>query len=321
VVLIENLKYRTAGFQLEVPRWEFPEQGVSAVWGESGSGKSTLLQILAGVLDAEGYSFVLGEKELQYLPAGERHIGIVYQDYALFPHMTALQNILFATEARRLPPAQYQILLRRFVERLGLERHLQKKPSELSGGERQRVALARALITRPQLLLLDEPFSALDEKLKDESRLLVQALLQEFKVPALLVTHDLRDVRALAEQVLLLNGGRVMASGSVESVLNRPTSLEVARLIPENQFITLPDGAILVFKPWDVEITEPPPAPMPFVFSAQVLSWVDEGPGLKLKVQLADGQQISCWTNDHRLLHKSSVALKLSAHNSLIFRA
>lgn len=166
-----------------------------------------------------------------------RNFGFVFQDYALFPHMTAWENIAFAPEAKNLLPEIWSANAEKLIKRLNLERVRKQKASVLSGGEQQRVALARALVTKPRLVLLDEPLSALDEKIRDEARLLIGELSEEYKVPFLLVTHDLRDVRALSRSVLILSQGKALASGNTQDILKTPPNFETAAAIAENQII------------------------------------------------------------------------------------
>lgn len=234
---VENLIYESQGFRLEVPKWDFPEEGVTCILGESGSGKSTLLQCLAGLIPCPGLKLSLKEDIVSDLPPRSRNFGYVFQDYALFPHLTAWENIAFAAQAKKLEQGIWADNAEKLIARLNLSRIKNQKALVLSGGEQQRVALARALITKPRLVLLDEPLSALDEKIRDEARGLIAELSREFKVPFLFVTHDLRDVRILARSVLVLASGRVLASGPVDKILKTPPTLEAAAALSENQLI------------------------------------------------------------------------------------
>ncbi len=214
---IENLVFIQDGFKLVIPNWEFSDEKVSCVLGESGSGKSTLLWVMAGLLDPKKFSpkgsspfkLIVKGNDLALFPPSKRQVGIVFQDHGLFPHMTAWENIVFPAEAKGLPKKQWLGEAERITERLSLTKIMKKKTKILSGGESQRVSLARALLLKPKILLLDEPFSALDENLKTQARELVQELNQEFKIPFVLVTHDQRDVEALAASVLMLKNGTV----------------------------------------------------------------------------------------------------------------
>jgi len=158
-----------------------------------------LIKALLGLIPAPGLSWVLKDQDICALSPGLRRLGVVFQDAALFPHMTAEQNIRFAAEARRLKSNEVEKLFSQLVEDLDLSRALGTRAQVLSGGEKQRVALARALMGRPQFLFLDEPFSALDPGLRHEARTLVLRLLAKFEVPALLVSHDMMDIQSMCE--------------------------------------------------------------------------------------------------------------------------
>ncbi|MCC6277661.1 MAG: ATP-binding cassette domain-containing protein [Oligoflexia bacterium] len=228
---ISNLNYAYGDFHLQIPEWRFSDREITCVWGPSGSGKSTLLQIMAGLLNTkEDYFFELGGQTLSGRAAEAREIGFVFQDFRLFPHMTSLENLQIAQKSGALN-------IQTVSEALSIGRILNQKASTLSGGEAQRVALARALIRNPTLVLLDEPFSSLDEGLKSEARNLVLKIQRQFSVPFVIVTHDLRDVRAMAADLLVLKDGKVICSGTAQTCLDFPKGLEAARINSENQVI------------------------------------------------------------------------------------
>lgn len=212
--LVENL-YRDYGdFQIDIPRWEISDQGVTALIGASGSGKTSVFRLLIGLEPAQSLSWKFQEVDLAKLPVPARRLGVVFQKDELFPHLTARENIFFAAKARRISEADRDLHLKRLAGALKMESFLDRKAAALSGGERQRTALIRALIGRPRMLLLDEPFSALDEELREESRLLVREAIELEKVPALLVTHDAQDVRVLGDQIQKISQGRLVGQNS-----------------------------------------------------------------------------------------------------------
>lgn len=211
--LVEDLYCDYGDFKIEIPRWEILDQGVTVLVGPSGSGKTSVFRLLIGLEPAPRLKWMFKGVDLARLPVPSRRLGVVFQSLDLFPHLSAEENILFAAKARRLPSTEAREKLDHLVSRLSLGSVLKKSAQVLSGGERQRVALARALIGRPQILLLDEPFSALDENLRQESRELVKSVLREEKIPALLITHDEKDVRSLADQVSRIEAGRILLSG------------------------------------------------------------------------------------------------------------
>ncbi len=216
---IENVNLTQDDFKLDIPAWEFSDSKISAVWGRSGSGKTTLLWLMAGLYEAPGFSLIVDGQDLAKEPSNKRHVGFVFQDFSLFPHMTVRENILFPAKAQGISPKIWDGPYENLVERLELNKSAEKKCAVLSGGEAQRVSLARALLLKPKLMLLDEPFSSLDEINKGEARELIKELNIEFKIPFVLVTHDTRDVRALSECMLVLENGKSVAQGQTEAVL------------------------------------------------------------------------------------------------------
>lgn len=186
--------------------------GVTVIFGPSGSGKTTILQCLAGLLRPDSGSIVAGGETLFDsarnidLSPQERRIGYVFQDLALFPHMTAVENIAFGIRGNGV---RRETLVRDALERFRLEHVAAHRPGEISGGERQRVALARVLVTGPRVLLLDEPFSALDDALKREIIADLKQWLERNSVPVLLVTHDRSEAAALGERMLMVHEGKM----------------------------------------------------------------------------------------------------------------
>lgn len=211
--LIKNLdlQFKADSFQLKIDELEVPDQGVTAFWGHSGSGKTTLFKTLIGLYQPENWSWTYQNISLHELSLSERRLGVVFQNYELFPHLTAEENIRLVMSARHsqdtLSMAQKQC--EEFKEKLHLHACWQTRADKISGGEKQRVALLRALLSQPRILLLDEPFSALDPHLRQEARLLLKSVLTDLKVPVYLITHDQADVEALADTQIELEKGRV----------------------------------------------------------------------------------------------------------------
>lgn len=210
--LVENLFHNYGDFKVEIPRWEIPDQGVTVLSGPSGSGKTSIFRLLIGLEKPDRLQWNFDGIDLAKVPVPDRRLGVVFQTLDLFPHMTAEENVLFAAQARNMSVDETKTRFRRFNERLQLERFAGRPATQLSGGEKQRTALARALIAKPRILLLDEPFSALDEELRGESRALVRALLAEEKIPALLITHDRSDIKELGDRVHYLRDGKLVDS-------------------------------------------------------------------------------------------------------------
>lgn len=202
------------------------ESGVTALFGQSGAGKTTLVNAIAGLLrPRSGHIELNGETLFDsargvHVPARKRRFGYVFQEGRLFPHLTVRQNLVFSRMFRRVPHGSGG--LDHIVELLGLGDVLQRRPGDLSGGERQRVALGRALLAGPRALLLDEPLASLDAHRKEEVLRYLELLREEIKIPVVYVSHAVEEVVRLADTVVLMSSGRVVAVGNVEEVMGRP---------------------------------------------------------------------------------------------------
>ncbi|MHB1004725.1 MAG: ABC transporter ATP-binding protein [Chloroflexota bacterium] len=209
--------------------------GVVALFGPSGAGKSLTLQCIAGLLAPDaGLILINGQPAYDAarginVPAQARGVGYVFQSYALFPHLTVWENVAYGLH--RLPREARAATVEKMLALMRLQGLERRRPDELSGGQRQRVALARALAPKPQVLLLDEPFSALDSPIRGRLREEVLPLLRGVAITTVLVTHDLREAYALSQQMVVYDAGRVLQTGSREEVLRRPNSRAVARFV------------------------------------------------------------------------------------------
>lgn len=204
---------------------------ILAVLGHSGSGKSTLLKIIAGLIAPDSGEIQLNGKNITAIPTEKRNISLMFQDYALFPHLSARDNIGFGLKMRKLPKADIQKQTEQALKEIGLENEAERKPDSLSGGEQQRLALARALITRPALLLLDEAFSSLDTHLKQNLYRLTTERIRQHNIPTLIVTHSPEEAAALADHIALIHQGSIIQYGSPSQLLNRPANAQAARLL------------------------------------------------------------------------------------------
>lgn len=212
-------------FHLDV-ELQLPGRGVIALFGHSGSGKTTLLRSIAGLERFSGRLIINGETwqdEKIFLPVHRRSIGYVFQEASLFPHLSVEKNLTFGLQ--RITAPERQIGLQQVVDWLGIEHLLMRMPQRLSGGERQRVAIARALLTSPQLLLMDEPLSALDERSKHDILPYLERLHDELAIPMLYVSHSLKEVNRLADHMVWMEGGRVKGNGPLQQIL---TNMELA---------------------------------------------------------------------------------------------
>jgi ABC-type sugar transport system ATPase subunit len=213
VSLVENLRHDYGDFKIDIPSWEILDSGVTALCGPSGSGKTSVFRMLLGLEKNLAFSWTFKGEDLAKLKTPERKLGVVFQSYDLFPHMSARENIFFAAKARKVPTERAEKRLKELAQTLKMDSFLDRKASLCSGGEKQRIALARAIIGEPQILLLDEPFSALDSHLRQESRKLVKDLIEKEKIPTILVTHDKDDVDFLANKVTYIENGSLTNEG------------------------------------------------------------------------------------------------------------
>jgi len=228
--------------------------------GPNGAGKTTLLRAIAGLVPLERGRVVLDGDVLEdtaagtWVPTEQRPVGFVFQDYLLFPHLSALENVAFGLRARGLPKAEARRRAAGWLERVGLATHAGARPRALSGGQAQRVALARAMVGDPRLLLLDEPLAALDAATRTEVRRDLRRHLASFDGTRLLVTHDPLEAMALADRLVVLEGGHITQTGSPAEVSGRPRSRYAAELVGVNLFrghadghaVKLPGGVLVV---------------------------------------------------------------------------
>ncbi len=205
--------------------------------GPSGSGKSTILRIIAGLEEPEAGQILWGGKDLRSVPAYKRHFGLMFQDYALFPHRSVAQNVAFGLRMQVLPKAEIDRRVKEALERVNMGGFAGRRVTELSGGEQQRVALARALAPNPRLLMLDEPLAALDRTLREQLSEELRLILRQTGIPAIYVTHDQEEAFAIADRLVLINQGLVVQNGTPEQVYAHPISTWVARFFGLNNLI------------------------------------------------------------------------------------
>ena len=214
------------GVSLDIKAGEF-----FTLLGPSGCGKTTLLRIIAGLeIPTEGQVMLLG-KDLAGLPANQRPVNTVFQSYALFPHLSVTENIAFGLKSRRMDKTEVERRVKYGLEILQLEKFAKRLPHQLSGGQRQRVALARALVNQPQVLLLDEPMSALDAKLRAEVQIQLRRLQQQLGMTFILVTHDQDEAMAVSDRIALMRVGHVEQAGTPDEVYERPRTRFAAEFL------------------------------------------------------------------------------------------
>jgi iron(III) transport system ATP-binding protein len=254
-----------------------------ALLGPSGCGKTTLLRLIAGFVQADKGRVMVGGEEISRLPPWKRDVGMVFQSYALWPHMSVARNVAFGLEERRVPKADVARRVEAALDLVGLKHLADRRPSQLSGGQQQRVALARTIAIEPKILLLDEPLSNLDAKLRVQVRRELRELQQRLGLTTILVTHDQEEANTICDRVAVMNAGDVQQVGTPAALYEAPANLFVAnflgtanivagravgsgetRMFETEDGVKIPipadaqvtDGARMVFRPQDVAITE-----------------------------------------------------------------
>jgi sn-glycerol 3-phosphate transport system ATP-binding protein len=244
------------GLNAEVSDGEFV-----VIVGPSGCGKSTLLRMVAGLEDISEGEIAIGPRVVNTLEPAERDIAMVFQNYALYPHMSVFDNMAYGLKIKKMPPDEIKQRVDKAAGILELGHLLQRKPRELSGGQRQRVAMGRAIVRQPQVFLFDEPLSNLDAKLRAQTRLEIQKLHRELGITSLFVTHDQVEAMTLAQRIIVMNGGHMDQFGTPEEVYQRPATTFVASFIgspPMNLLKTAPGatpGTLLGIRPEHLDVT------------------------------------------------------------------
>ncbi|MDJ0617695.1 MAG: ABC transporter ATP-binding protein [Calothrix sp. MO_192.B10] len=240
-VLLENIKRvfnnvtAIEDISLEIPDGEF--------WvfvGPSGCGKSTILRTIAGLETASSGKLYIGDKLMNDVPARQRDVAMVFQNYALYPHMTVRQNIAFGLQMRQVERHIIQERVMTVAQSLGLENLLDRKPKQLSGGQQQRVALGRAIARQPQVFLLDEPLSNLDAQLRDDTRAELKELHQKIGITTIYVTHDQTEAMTLADKIVVLSGGKIQQIGTPQTIYTQPANRMVATFLGNPPMNILP---------------------------------------------------------------------------------
>jgi sulfate transport system ATP-binding protein len=253
-----------------------PDGSLTALLGPSGSGKSTLLRVIAGLERPDSGNVLIGREDVTSKPARSRGVGFVFQHYAAFKHMTVSDNVALGLTVRKKPKAEKQAKVKELLDLVGLGHLGDRYPSQLSGGQRQRMALARALAVEPQVLLLDEPFGALDARVREELRRWLRRLHDDVHVTTIFVTHDQEEAMEISEQIVVVNEGRIEQSSSPGEIYDNPASQFVMGFVGP---VTRVGGALV--RPHDIQVlTEPSEATQQAVVTR--LWWL----GFEVRVEL-----------------------------------
>lgn len=214
---------------------------IFSILGPSGCGKTTLLRMIAGFTELDGGAIYLGDEDITKLPPNKRNVNTIFQKYALFPHLTVYENVAFPLRLKKVDEKTIDSEVKKFVKMVGLSEHINKKPNQLSGGQQQRVSIARALINKPGLLLLDEPLSALDAKLRQNLLIELDLIHEEVGITFIFITHDQQEALSISDRIAVMNKGEVLQVGTPAEVYESPADSFVADFIGENNFF---DGKV-----------------------------------------------------------------------------
>lgn len=271
--------------------------------GPSGCGKTTILRMLAGFYDPEGGKILFGEKSIVGTPPHQRNTALVFQNYAVWPHLTVFENVAYGLRVRKIKEPELRQRVEEALTQVRMIQYIDRKPSQLSGGQQQRVALARAFVVRPDLLLFDEPLCNLDAKLRIEMRDEIKRIHAATKITALYVTHDQEEALSLASRLAVMNQGIIQQVGTPFEIYNKPQNKFVAGFIGEMNFLAndtklatrlgSKPGHILGFRPEYVQVQTNAEGNL---IPAKVLLSTYLGSKNELVLKTADGDEIKAWT-------------------------
>ncbi|MDX6547704.1 MAG: sulfate/thiosulfate transport system ATP-binding protein [Gaiellales bacterium] len=286
---------------------EIPDGSLTALLGPSGSGKSTLLRVIAGLETPDSGSVSLAGRDVSSLPAHRRGVGFVFQHYAAFKHMTVAKNIAFGLEIRKRSKAEIKSRVAELIDLVHLEGLGDRYPSQLSGGQRQRMALARALAVEPEVLLLDEPFGALDARVRKDLREWLRRLHDEVHVTTVIVTHDQEEAMEVADSVVVMHGGRIEQQGAPRELYEQPVNRFVMSFVgPVSEL-----GDALV-RPHDIEIRH---AANGTTLPAVVDRVVHLGFEVRVHLRLENGEQLTA-----QLTRDEAAALGIDSGSAVFVR-
>jgi putative spermidine/putrescine transport system ATP-binding protein len=283
-----------AGIDLEIADGEF-----FSLLGPSGSGKTTVLRLIAGFELPTAGTITLAGRDVSRLPPYERDVNTVFQDYALFPHMSVQQNVEYGLRVRRVPRPQRRQRALEALHTVRLDGFADRRPNALSGGQRQRVALARALVNRPAVLLLDEPLGALDLKLREEMQVELKAIQRDVGITFIFVTHDQQEALTMSDRIAVVNHGRIEQVGEAAEVYEQPATPFVAGFVgtsnllegPTAQAVLGRDGVYSV-RPEKIRLDGPPPSADEIGAAGQIVEVVYAGAVTRFVVDLDAGARI-----------------------------
>ena len=323
-VSYDKKKQILKGLNLEVEEGE-----LVSLLGPSGCGKSTTLRVVAGFIDPQGGTFTLDGEDMTKVPVHKRQFGLVFQSYALFPHLSVYDNVAFGLRTRKMDKDVIDKKVREILEVCGLTELADRFPKQMSGGQRQRVALARALVIEPKLLLLDEPLSNLDAKLRLSMRVEIKRLQKRLGITTLFVTHDQEEALTMSDKIVVLSEGKIQQIGTPENIYNEPQNAFVADFIGESNIFKgimtknmkvrfcggefagmddLPEGTLVdvVVRPEDVIITKPEEG----AISGDVVSVIFKGMHYEITIESGKYEMVIRTTKCYKVGDKVGMQLE-----------
>ncbi|AZN42561.1 ABC transporter ATP-binding protein [Paenibacillus albus] len=274
---------------LEPINIQIPKNEFVCLLGPSGCGKTTLLRLIAGLETPDGGRITVAGRDITPLPPARRQAGMMFQSYALFPNLTVEQNVAYGLQEKKLSKAQIRCKVEEVLAMVDLEQSAKKYPSQMSGGQQQRVALARAVALSPDFLLLDEPLSALDAKVRQKLRLEIRRLHEQLGMTTIMVTHDQEEALTMADTIVVMNNARVIQTGSPEEIYERPNSRFVADFIGAINFVGSDEVPAVAIRPEHVSIH---PHPVPGSSEAIVENLEFRGSSYRVTLKLPHSSEI-----------------------------
>ena len=253
-VEIKNISKRYSDFSLRNISLELEKGKILTLMGESGSGKTSILRIISGLDFPDSGKVLISGRDITEIGPGKRNVGMVFQDLALFPHMTAYDNIAYGLRSLRYKESRIEQMVSNISETLRISSLLEKFPGNISGGEKQRVAMARSLVMEPDLLLMDEPMSSLDPGLRNDIMVEIKSISRKMDQTIIYVTHDVTEGLFLGDSIVYIDNGEVVRKGSPEEIWNNPESEKLARFLGFN--IIKVKGEKVAVRPEEIEIVE-----------------------------------------------------------------
>ncbi|MGC8948726.1 MAG: ABC transporter ATP-binding protein [Thermoprotei archaeon] len=317
-LILKDIRKNFKGFTLKIDELVFHDNKYYVILGPSGSGKTTTLRIIAGLEIPDSGQIILADKDITRLPPWKRDVGVVFQNYALYPHLTAYDNIAVPLKVKKFPDEEIKRKVLRIAEILGISHVLDHKPFQLSGGQQQRVAIARALVKEPKVLLLDEPLSNLDARIRIDIRGFLKELQRNLKMTVIHVTHDQEEAMSISDEIILINNGIIVQKDTPKILYKKPRNLFAFTFIGMSNVLSgkmlgIPDIEYVGFRPEDAEISRTNGDITGFVKNIQYLGsyqmvevMLDQETIIKVKLpvdqQVSEGEKIYVSISRDKLL-------------------